>query len=121
MRKTIKTVIFVPVAIILIVLSVANRNDVTLALNPFNPHDRVLSLTGPFFLFLFAALLIGIICGSFATWLRQGKYRKKARTETLEATRWQAEAEKQKRERSSQDGRDKPQTGEGRSVATLHH
>lgn len=96
-RKIINVVILVPVAVILIVLSVANREWIPFALNPFNPGDKVLSVSAPFFVFLFAAFIIGMLIGSFATWLNQGKYRKRARKEAREAVRWQAEADKQKR------------------------
>ncbi|MEM9106389.1 MAG: DUF1049 domain-containing protein [Pseudomonadota bacterium] len=95
-RKLINLIILVPVAIVLIVLSVANRNAVTLALNPFDPTDQVLSLSAPFFVFLFAALMIGMVVGSMATWFRQGRYRKKARQEAKEAVRWHTEADKQR-------------------------
>ncbi len=94
--KLVKLVIFVPLAIILIVLSVANRQDVTLALNPFEPQDQLLSFSAPFFVFLFAALIVGLIAGSMATWFAQGKHRKKARAGKREADRWQVEADKQK-------------------------
>jgi uncharacterized integral membrane protein len=84
-KKIVSLVVFIPLAIILIVLCVANRQSVTLALNPFQPSDTVLSLTGPFFLFVFLALLVGMLIGSAATWLAQSKYRKQARTEARAA------------------------------------
>ena len=96
-RKIVNVVILVPVAIILIVLSVANREWVSFALNPFNPNDQVLSVSAPFFVFLFLALIVGMLVGSFATWLRQGKYRKRARKEARDSIRWQAEADKHRR------------------------
>ncbi|MDA4846328.1 LapA family protein [Hoeflea poritis] len=95
-RKLINIVILVPVAIILIVLSVANRGTATLALNPFDPGDTVLSVSAPFFVFLFLAVMIGMVIGSLATWFRQGKYRKKARQEAKEAVRWHTEADRQR-------------------------
>jgi uncharacterized integral membrane protein len=95
-KKVVSLVVFIPLAIVLIVLSVANRQAVTLALNPFKPDDALLSLTAPFFVFLFLALMLGLLLGSAATWLAQGKYRKKARAETRQAVRWQAEADRQK-------------------------
>lgn len=95
-KKVVTLVVFVPLAIVLIVLSVANRQTVTLALNPFRPDDAYLSLTAPFFVFLFLALIVGLLLGSGATWLAQGKYRKKARNESRAAVRWQAEADRHK-------------------------
>ena len=99
-RKLINIIILAPLAVVLIVLSVANRNDVTLALNPFNPNDALLSFSAPFFVFLFAALMLGMVIGSMATWFKQGKYRKKARVEAQEAVKWHTEADRQ-RERAN--------------------
>lgn len=94
MKKLVNIVVLVPIGIVLIVLSVANRQTVTLALNPFNPADSVLSASAPFFVFLFLAVIFGMIVGSLATWFSQGKYRKRARNEASEAVKWHAEAEK---------------------------
>lgn len=94
--RILKFVVVVPVAIILIVLSVANRHLVTLALNPFRPEDTMLSLSLPFFAFLLVALMIGVILGSAATWLAQGKHRKRARDEAQEARKWRDEAGRQR-------------------------
>jgi len=95
-RKLVNIVILLPVAVVLIALSIANRGPVTLALNPFAPNDSVLSITGPFFVFLFVALMVGIVVGGIATWFTQGKYRKRARIEAGEAVKWHTEAEKHK-------------------------
>ncbi len=95
-RKIVTFLILLPIAIVLIVLSVANRGAVTLALNPFQPSDTVLSVSGPLFVFLFVTFMLGMIVGSLATWFKQGKYRKKARTEAREAVKWHTEADKQR-------------------------
>ena len=93
-KRIVKVVILIPVAIVLIVLSVANRQPVTLAFNPFRPEDSVLSVTAPFFVYLFLAVIFGLVIGSLATWFTQGKYRKRARVEASEAVKWHTEAEK---------------------------
>lgn len=77
--------VFVPLAIILIALAVANRASVAFTVDPFNPGNPALTYTLPFFVFLFAALALGMIIGSLATWFRQGRYRKLARQRGLEA------------------------------------
>lgn len=84
-RKIVSLVIFLPLAIMLIVLCVANREPVRLALNPFQPSDTVLSVTGPLFLMLFLALLVGMVIGSIGTWFAQAKYRRQARQEARAA------------------------------------
>ncbi|MDO9417720.1 DUF1049 domain-containing protein [Pararhizobium sp.] len=96
MKKLINIVVLIPVGIVLIVLSVANRQAVTLALNPFRPADSILSVSAPLFVFLFLALITGLIIGSLATWFGQSKYRKRARNEASEALKWHTEAEKHK-------------------------
>ena len=94
--RFIKLIILVPVAVALIVLSVANRHFVTLALNPFRPEDQVLSLSLPLFVLVFIALIAGVVIGSAVTWLTQGRYRKQAREEAHEARKWRDEAGKQR-------------------------
>ncbi|MGX5826590.1 LapA family protein [Mesorhizobium sp. 43Arga] len=78
-------VVFVPLAIILIALAVANRELVAFTLDPFNPGNPKLTLTLPLFIFLFLALAIGMIVGGLATWVKQGRYRKLARQRGVEA------------------------------------
>ncbi|KQO77069.1 lipopolysaccharide assembly protein LapA domain-containing protein [Rhizobium sp. Leaf262] len=95
-KKIVNLVVLVPLAIILVVLCVANRQAVTLALNPFRPDDSVLSFSAPFFVFIFLAVIFGVFLGSLVTWFSQGKYRKRARTEAKEAVRWHDEANRQK-------------------------
>ncbi|KOF19927.1 membrane protein [Ensifer adhaerens] len=96
LKKLVNIVVLIPVGVILIVLSVANRQSVTLALNPFRPEDSVLSVSAPFFVFLFLAVVVGLILGAAATWFSQGKYRRRARNEATEALKWHREAEKQR-------------------------
>jgi hypothetical protein len=78
-------VVFVPLAIVLIALAVANRELVAFTVDPFNPGNPALTLTLPLFIYLFLALAIGMIVGSVATWFRQGRYRKLARQRGMEA------------------------------------
>ncbi len=91
-KKVVNLLVLVPLAIVLIILCVANRQSVRLALNPFQPDDSVMSFSAPFFVFLFLALILGVFLGSFATWVSQGKHRKRARIEAKEAIRWHDEA-----------------------------
>ncbi|MDZ7600530.1 MAG: DUF1049 domain-containing protein [Hoeflea sp.] len=95
-KRIVVLAILIPLGVILIMLSVANRAAVTLALNPFDPSDRVLSVTLPFFVFLFLAMIVGMVIGSLATWVKQGKHRKQARVQASEAVKWHSEADRQK-------------------------
>lgn len=97
MKKILSLVVLVPVGLALIVLSVANRQPVTLRLDPFNEAAPALALTWPFFAFLFGALLVGMLVGAAATWLGQGRHRAGERQQRAQARRWREEAEAQRR------------------------
>ncbi len=85
----------VPIAIVLILLSVANRHWVTFSLDPLNTETPAFSISLPFFAFIFAALIIGALIGSCLTWLSQGKHRKALRDQSYEANRLRREYEKE--------------------------
>lgn len=95
-RKIVNLLVLLPLGIILIVFCVANRHAVTLAFNPFRPEDQFLSMSAPLFVFLFIALMIGMVLGAAVTWFTQGKHRKRARQEAREAVRWHEEADRHK-------------------------
>ncbi|ASY54986.1 MULTISPECIES: LapA family protein [Sinorhizobium] len=97
-KKIVNIVVLVPLGVILVALSVANRQTVTLSLNPFDPADNVLSVSAPFFLFLFLAVVLGLFLGAAVVWFSQGKYRRRARNEAHEALKWHREAEKHRSE-----------------------
>ena len=84
MNRVLTIVVLVPLAIILIALAVANRGAATFTIDPFNPGNPGLSVEWPLFVLLFVALGVGLLLGSAATWLRQGRYRKAARERASE-------------------------------------
>ena len=92
MRRFVLLFIVVPLTIIVVVLSVANRSPVTFSLDPIGATPT-LSLTGPFFFFLFASLGIGILLGGIATWFGQAKWRRAARSERASAARLRREVD----------------------------
>ncbi|MEL6372451.1 MAG: lipopolysaccharide assembly protein LapA domain-containing protein [Pseudomonadota bacterium] len=101
-KRLLTLLITFPAALALVVLIVANRHNVTMVLDPFNPQDPGIVLPAPFYAFLVGAMLVGVMLGGFATWMSQGKWRQTARRRTQEAMRYQAEAERLSRERDAQ-------------------
>jgi hypothetical protein len=99
MRRIIFFLFTLPLAIILIALSVANRAPVPATLDPFNPGNPALSAQVPLFALVLGALILGVIAGGFLTWLAQGRHRSRAKSESsrAEAIRREAEALKQER------------------------
>jgi uncharacterized integral membrane protein len=72
-------VVFIPLAVVLVALAVANRELVPFTLDPFRPGNQALTLQLPLFVYLLLAMAIGVLIGSAATWLKQGRYRRLAR------------------------------------------
>jgi hypothetical protein len=89
----------VPIVVVLAALGVANIHDVRLALDPFRPNDPALSIVLPFYVWLLATLIAGVVIGGLATWLTQAHWRRSARVQDAEARRWRAEADRLHRER----------------------
>ena len=88
-------------AVILVTLAVANRHEVRLVLDPFNRQAPVVYTELPFYIYLFAMLIAGVVLGSLATWINQGKWRRLVRMRTHESLRWKGEAERLMRERDA--------------------
>jgi uncharacterized integral membrane protein len=73
LRKIIAIVILLPLAIVMIAFAVANRQIVTVSLDPFGGSDSGLSL--PLFVLIILLLIIGVLIGGLAAWVRHGKWR----------------------------------------------
>lgn len=84
LNRLLVVVVVIPIAVVLIALAVANRGMTAFTLDPFNPGNPALTINLPLFILLFATLALGMILGSFATWLKQGRYRKMARQRSIE-------------------------------------
>lgn len=94
-NRILLVVVVVPLAIILVTLAVANRAIVGVTVDPFNPANAALTWHMPLFVWLLLALAIGVVAGSLATWLRQGRYRRLARERQLEVQRLRDAAQRQ--------------------------
>lgn len=101
-RKLLSFIVIVCIGIPMVAISVANRQPVELKLNPFSASDGALTLNQPLFLYLFGALIAGVIVGGMATWLSQSKWRRTARVRTQEAYKWKNESERLIKERDAQ-------------------
>jgi uncharacterized integral membrane protein len=78
-RRVIAAVILVPLGVIIIAFAVANRQIVTVSLDPFSAERPAASLTLPLFALIIVLLVIGVLIGGIAAWLRQSKWRRTAR------------------------------------------
>jgi len=78
LRKIVAAIILVPLAALIVAFAVANRENVTISFDPFSAQ-RVDAVTQPLFVVILAALIIGVVIGGLASWLRHGKWRRLAR------------------------------------------
>lgn len=99
LKRVVRLLIAFPAALLLITLAVSNRHAVKLVLDPFRPERPALWVEWPFYIFLFAALVVGVMLGGWATWMSQGHWRKSARQRAQDAMRWRGEADRLARER----------------------
>jgi uncharacterized integral membrane protein len=92
-RKIIAAVILVPLAVVIIAFAVANRQIVTVSLDPFSAEHPAASLTLPLFALVIVLLVLGVLIGGIAAWLRQSKWRRTARRLEREIADLQIEIE----------------------------
>ena len=93
MKRFLETLIFLPVAILLALLAVANRAPVRISLDPFRPAETALAITIPLYWVIFACLALGVVLGGMSVWLRQGRFRREARRKRAEARHLREEGE----------------------------
>lgn len=78
-RKVFAAVILIPLAIVIVAFAVANRQAITVSFDPFDPAHPAYAVTLPLFVIVFALVILGVIVGGIAAWLRQGSWRRSAR------------------------------------------
>lgn len=79
LRKILIGIVLVPLAVVIIVFAVANRQVVTVSFDPFSAANPVYAAKVPLFVLLFIVLILGVIVGGIAAWLRQSPWRRTAR------------------------------------------
>jgi uncharacterized integral membrane protein len=85
MRKLVTAVVLIPLAVIIVMFAVANRETVTVSFDPFNAAQPAFALTLPMFIFIFLLVGLGVLVGGIAAWLRQHRWRARARRAEAEA------------------------------------
>jgi uncharacterized integral membrane protein len=78
-RKIVTALIVVPLAAVIIAFAVANRQTVTVSFDPFSSTAPAYAATLPLFVVIFAVLILGVLVGGIAAWIRQSKWRRAAR------------------------------------------
>jgi uncharacterized integral membrane protein len=100
-RKIVKALILIPLAIVLISFAVANRETVTVSFDPFDRAEPAFSVALPLYVLILALVIAGVIVGGVAAWLRQGKWRWRARLAESQARELRTENDQLKRRDTS--------------------
>jgi uncharacterized integral membrane protein len=100
MRKVVTAAILIPLAIIIVMFAVANREIVTVSFDPFSSASPAFALKMPLFIFIFVLVAIGVLVGGVAAWLKQHKWRVRARRAEAEARELRARLDAQRAQRS---------------------
>jgi len=78
-RKIATWVIIIPLVAVIIAFAVANRQTVMVSFDPFSSTSPAYAATLPLFVVILMVLILGVLVGGIAAWIRQGKWRRAAR------------------------------------------
>jgi uncharacterized integral membrane protein len=118
LRKVLTIVIVVPLAILIIAFAVANRQLVTISFDPFSSAEPAYAAKLPLFALIFALVILGVIIGGIATWLRQASWRRTARALDADVRILHQELEAMRRRTAQEDAqRDGLRRDEARSLS----
>ena len=97
MRNFFRALILVPLALIIIAFAIANRQTVSFTLDPFGIASTALNFQVPLFALAFVLVIVGVIVGGIATWLKQSHWRRATRSLDAEVRKLRGENEQLRR------------------------
>lgn len=78
-QRIVTAVVVIPLAVVIIAFAVANRQLVTVSFDPFSSVNPAYAATLPLFVLIFVLVILGVIIGGIAAWMRQSPWRRTAR------------------------------------------
>lgn len=97
LRRIFALFVVFPVVVLIVALAVANRAVVTVSFDPFTTVNPAFALKAPLWLLAIILLIVGVLTGGIAAWLKQRKWRKAARNHEAEARALRAELDSLRR------------------------
>ncbi len=95
MKSILRIIIFVPVALIILFFSMANRAPVKIGLDPFATSEASApSVEAPMFIVVLVAMAFGVLAGGLSSWLGHLPVRRAAKVARAEAKKTRLEIEK---------------------------
>jgi uncharacterized membrane protein YciS (DUF1049 family) len=103
MKRILAWVIGLPVAVVLVAFAIANRQFVTVSLDPLSAQDPWIGLDLPLWSLLYIGIFVGLVSGWVAAWFNQHHWRKEARQSRQDLERARARIDQAERaERQNQ-------------------
>lgn len=93
-KSIVNWLVLVPVAIVVVVLAVANRTPVTFSLDPFSRDMAAAAVTVPLFVLVLGAIALGVLIGGIVSWFKHGPQRRIARKAETDLANARAEIER---------------------------
>ena len=85
MRKLFAALVLVPLGIVFVMFAVANRQIITVSFDPFDTASPAFKMEIPLWALIFVLVGLGVLVGGIAAWLKQHKWRSRARRAEAEA------------------------------------
>lgn len=96
-RRALAILILGPLTVVIVALAVANRQTVAISFDPFNTANPAYGVQLPLFLLVFLLVIAGVLIGGIAAWLKQSRWRRRARRVEFQLQQAEAEVDRLKR------------------------
>jgi hypothetical protein len=96
MKSVLRLIVYVPLGLLILFFSEANRQPVKIFLDPFagsNAPDPGPTVESPLFLLVLACVAIGVVAGGISSWLGHGHVRRAAKDARVDAKKARSEIE----------------------------
>jgi uncharacterized integral membrane protein len=107
-RKFVTALILVPLAVVVVAFAVANRQSVVVSFDPFDQVHPAFARPVPLYALVLVLVIVGVVVGGVAAWLRQGKWRRAARLAQGEARELRSELDRLKQRAGGLPGQPMP-------------
>jgi len=97
-RNVLTALILLPIMLAIVLFAVGNRAPVPVTFDPFAAEPPMFAFAIPLFLLLLLVLIGGVILGGVSAWMRQSRWRRRARRLSAELKAARAENEKLRRQ-----------------------
>jgi hypothetical protein len=96
MRKFVTIFVLIPLAVLIVMFAVANREIITVSFDPFDARQPALAIRMPLFILIFVLVGLGVLIGGIAAWMKQHKWRVRARRAEADVRRLRVELDTQR-------------------------